>query len=130
MISKKDIECMDFDKVERWLKNYFLDPLTSYCDQTQFRIDLFETEQEWIVEAILSDYDSSEISVFIEDRRLTVTAAKHPPSSKQQKRIRTIDFPFQVINQKVTAAFQNGILEVFISKTEEESGDNRIISLP
>jgi HSP20 family molecular chaperone IbpA len=129
LISKKDDESVYYDQMEEWLKNYFLDPLTSFCDQSQFRIDLFETEKQWIVEAILTDFNASEITVLIEDKVLTITAAKHQPSSKQRRRIRTIDFPFHIINQKVTAFFNNGILEIIISKTERELGSNRYITL-
>jgi len=128
--SNNDEESVDYDQMEEWLKNYFLDPLTSFCDQSQFRIDLYETAAEWIVEAILTDFNSSEITVFMEEKQLTITAAKHPQSSIKQKRVRTIDFPFQIINQKVTATFKNGILEVFISKSEKELRKNRFITLP
>ncbi|MDQ0200036.1 Hsp20/alpha crystallin family protein [Neobacillus ginsengisoli] len=129
MKPKKDEQFVDYDQVEIWLKNYFLDPLTSYFDQTQFRIDLYETEKEWIVEAILSEYESSEISVYTEEKRLIISALKHSVS-KKQKRIRVIDFPFQINKKKVTAVFTNGILEVQISKTEAVSGKNRYIILP
>jgi spore coat protein M/HSP20 family protein len=112
--------------MEKWLNNYFLDPLTSYLDQTQFRIDLYETNKEWIVEAILSEYDASEITVLIEKEKLTITAMIPKPS---QKRIRVIEFPFQVISQKVTATFMEGILEIFISKTDGEVANNRYITL-
>jgi HSP20 family molecular chaperone IbpA len=122
-----DLKKHDYEQMEEWLKNYFLDPLTSFADQSQFRIDLFETHKDWIVEATLSDYDSSEIKVFIEEDQLTITAAKHPSGTE---RVRVIDFPFQIINQKVIASFDNGILEVFISKTEKEIGRNRYITLP
>lgn len=129
MNSKKDEESVDYDQMEKWLENYFLDPLTSFYDQSQFRIDLYETAKEWIVEAILTDFTSSEITVFIEEKELTITAVKHP-LSYHKKKVRTIAFPFQIINQKVTATFKNGILEVFISKSEKELKKNRFITLP
>jgi HSP20 family molecular chaperone IbpA len=127
--SKKDEESVDYDQMEKWLENYFLDPLTTFNDQSQFRIDLYETAKEWIVEAILTDFTSSEITVFIEEKELTITAVKHP-LSYHKKKVRTIAFPFQIINQKVTATFKNGILEVFISKSEKDLKKNRFITLP
>jgi spore coat protein M/HSP20 family protein len=125
MIAKND-DSINYAEMEKWLNNYFLDPLTSYLDQTQFRIDLYETNKEWIVEAILSEYDASEITVLIEKEKLTITAMIPKPS---QKRIRVIEFPFQVISQKVTATFMEGILEIFISKTDGEVANNRYITL-
>lgn len=129
MIANND-DSIYYDEMEKWLKNYFLDPLTSYLDHTQFRIDLYETNKEWIIEAILSEYDASEITVLIEKDKLTITAMKPNPSIQSQKRIRFIEFPFQVIRQKVTATFRKGILEIFISKTDEEVANNRYIILP
>jgi HSP20 family molecular chaperone IbpA len=130
MKSKKNIQPIDFDLVEKWLENYCLDPLTTQDDLTQFRIDLYETDQEWIVEALLNEYTSSEIKVFIEDKKLVITADKSSTPTNQQKRIRTIQFPFQVINQKVTANYINGILEVLISKSDKGLGKNCYITLP
>lgn len=129
MKPNKNEESVDYDQLEKWLKTYFLDPLTSYFDHTQFRIDLYETDKEWIVEAILNEYESSEITVFIEEKRLIITALEHS-SPKNQKRVRSIDFPFQINKQNVTALFTNGILEVLISKTEKGLGKNRFITLP
>lgn len=123
-------QSFDFELVEKWLENYFLDPLTSFEDQSQFRIDLYETEREWIVEALVNDYDASEIQVYIEESKLTITASKYPPSMNQSNKVRTINFPFLVIKQDVFATFTNGILEVFISKTKNGSGKNRFITLP
>ena len=130
MKSKKNIQPIDFDLVEKWLENYCLDPLTTQDDLTQFRIDLYETDQEWIVEALLNEYNSSEIKVFIEDKKLIITADKSSISLNQQKKVRTIQFPFEVINQKVTAVYINGILEVLISKSEKGLGKNCYITLP
>lgn len=122
-------QMVDFELVEKWLENYFLDPLTSYYDQTQFQIDLFDTDHEWIVEAILPDFEASEIKVYIEEKKLRITAAKFPHSNQNNK-IRSIEFPFHVTRQQVTASFTNGILEIYISKTKLGIGKNRYVTLP
>lgn len=123
---------VDFERVDKWLKEYFLDPNTTHCDLTEFRIDLYETDKNWIVEAELNDYKSSEISVKVENRQLIVIAQKqHDKASLPfKKRIRTIDFPFLIIDHCVNASFFNGVLEIFISKTEKGLGKNRYITLP
>ncbi|MDR4947454.1 Hsp20/alpha crystallin family protein [Neobacillus cucumis] len=121
-------QTFDFALVEKWLESYFLDPLTSYYDQTQFQIDLFETDQEWIVEANLSDFKASDIRIYIEYKKLTVSA--RPPSRTHLKRSRSIEFPFNITEQDISAAFSNGILEIFISKTKKGSGKNRYITVP
>jgi spore coat protein M/HSP20 family protein len=123
-------QVFDLDLVEKWLENYFLDPLTSYYDQAEFRIDLLETDHEWIVEAILNDFDASEIKVFIDGKKLIITATKYPPAAYPNIKKRCIEFPFVVVLQEVMATFSNGILEIFISKTQSGSGKNRYITLP
>lgn len=120
----------DFTKMEKWLEHYFLDPLTTYYDQTQFRIDLYETENKWIVEALLNDYESSEITVYVENKKLIICGQKNSASELAEPyRSRTIDFPFLITPQKITASFQNGILEVLISKEEKDMRTNRDITL-
>lgn len=124
-----DEQSVEYDQMDEWLKNYFLDPLTSYFDHSQFRIDMYETERDWIVEAILSEYDSSEITVYIHENSLTISALRHL-SPTQQKKVRTIDFPFQINNKKALALFSGGILEILISKTETEPKKNKYLTLP
>lgn len=123
---------VDFEKMEKWLTNYFLDPSTTHCDLYQFRIDIYETETDWIVEASLDEYVSSEIKVKTENTQLVITAQKHSYTfpSRHPKKTRTIDFPFSIINHCITASFQNNVLEIFISKINNGSGKNRYITLP
>jgi HSP20 family molecular chaperone IbpA len=128
MNTQDDEESLDFEHLEKWLESYFLDPLTSHFDQTQFPIDLYETDKEWIVEALLTEYLSSEITVRIQHRKLMITAMKSNLSDSMQKRLRIIEFPFMVIDHKVTANFQNGVLEIYISKNEEGMKQNQFIT--
>lgn len=133
MNANNDDQAFD-ELIEKWLENYFLDPLTSYYDQNQFRIDLYETEKEWIVEALLPEFHSSDITVFVEEKKLLITGKKSLLSSSFDKnpqvRSRYIEFPFQVNCQKIQASFENGVLEVSISKLEKEYKKNRFITLP
>lgn len=111
----------DYEQIDKWLESYFLDPLTSYYDQTQFQIDLYETEKEWIVEALLSDYLSPVITVLAQGSKCIITAKEIGISNvDQQWRRRIIQFPFLIINQKIYATFENGILEIHISKEKNE----------
>lgn len=132
MNANDDDLSFNVEKMDKWLENYFLDPLTTFYDQTHFRIDLYETDKSWIVEAQLSDYSSSEITVYVEDMKLRISGIRNTLSPKidKQTRTRTIEFPFMVNTQKIAASFQNGILEVTISKSDKEFGKNRFITLP
>lgn len=135
-MKKKNIpqyQTINLEKVEQWLKDYFLDPLTSHYDHTQFRLDIYETDENWIVEGFLDEFISSEITVKVEGSQLIITAQKHAYTypSPFPKRIRSINFPFTIINHCINASFQHGVLEIFISKKMENSfGKNRFITLP
>src|SRR3954464_11121646 len=96
----------DFAIVEKWLENYIQNPLTSYYDQTQFQIDLFETDQEWIVEAILRACQASDLQVYIEEKKLTISATNPSPLPKDTGS-RSIEFPFYIITVRISAACPN-----------------------
>lgn len=132
MCNREEYPSYELEKMDKWLENFFLDPLTTYLDQTQFRIDLYETEKEWIVEALLSDYETSDITVFVEEKKLLIKAVKFPPPIEKNAEIclRNIVFPFTIINQKIVASFHSGILEVSISKIDQGLGRNHFITLP
>ncbi|MCD4837640.1 Hsp20/alpha crystallin family protein [Neobacillus sedimentimangrovi] len=123
---------IDFDLIDQWLKNYFLDPKTLHEDHTQFKIDIYETNTDWIIAAFLEEFASSEITVKVEDTSLKITAQKHSYKlpSPFPKHFRSIDFPFSIINHDVKAFFENGTLEIFISKSNIGHGQNRFITLP
>ncbi|WP_232233712.1 hypothetical protein [Bacillus sp. J33] len=54
MNKKENQHSFNISEMEKWMENFFLDPLTSYLDQITFRIDLYDTETEIIVEALLT----------------------------------------------------------------------------
>ena len=114
---------LDLKIVEEWLENFFLDPLTSYLDDTIFRIDLFETADEYIIEALLPQLDKSDLTIKIEAETIMI-AIDRENDPKQ----RSISFPFNVVHHHVTATFENGILEIFIPKLKIENGRNRNVT--
>lgn len=127
MADKNEKQPFDLKGIEKWLENFFLDPLTSYLDEIAFRVDIFETETEIIVEALLPGYERSHLNVYVEDNILTISA-NHQPNT-YRTRTRKMDFPCSIINKKIHAVFHNGILEVFLSKTTPGTGKNRKITI-
>lgn len=127
MANEKDEKPLDLELIDKWLETFFLDPLTTYLDETIFRIDLYETAEEFIVEALLPEYKEKDLSIFLKDDKVLIEAQclKKKSSCKQ----RMITFPFQVINHDVSAKFESGILEVFISKYIICNGKNRGIHI-
>ena len=60
MGSKK--ESNEFDQ---WLQILLADPFVDYLDETMFRVDVFETEEDYIIEAELPLYAIHQIQVKI-----------------------------------------------------------------
>lgn len=131
MAEQNDKQPFNLDAMEKWLENFFLDPLTSYLDQTAFRVDLFETDTAIIVEAFLPGYSHSHLSVFVNDHSMTISANNQVENTANSSdvRMRRVDFPFSISDREILAVFQNGILEVFISKKIIGKGKNRHIPI-
>lgn len=131
MLSSEDEQSFDLEQMEKWLENYFLDPVTTFEDQTKFRIDLYETNQEWIVEALLTEYESSEIAIMVVSQKLVIAAGKKdfPPAMDNCFKTRSIDFPFYLSQKQISASFQNGILEILISKLNLETERDSLIPI-
>nr|WP_295974493.1 Hsp20/alpha crystallin family protein [uncultured Bacillus sp.] len=105
---------LKMEEIDQWLEDFFLDPLTSYLDESEFRIDLFETAEEFIVEALLPSCRSQDIDIQLGQNSITIEA--HWGNNEKDIKQRTISFPFPVIDYKVTAGFQEDVLEIYIFK--------------
>lgn len=117
--------------LDEWMKRFFLDPSTSYLDQIEFRIDLFETDQTIIIEALLPKCDIRTLSVYVENDHIIIEAYL-PDATIQNgktKRVRTINLPFRVVDYHIHASMTDDILEVFVSKQKSGSGKNRFITI-
>ncbi|CAG9606426.1 Hsp20/alpha crystallin family protein [Pseudoneobacillus rhizosphaerae] len=124
MNSKKNEKPFQTDLWEKWLESYFLDPFTSILDQTQFRVELYDSETEVIIEAMLPQHLSSQIDV-----NLDVSSVVIKVNSSKNPKERILSFPFHINSQKVEATFSNEILEIVISKIHQVKQINRNIPL-
>lgn len=126
MSNLKDDSAKELREMEIWLTKLFLDPLTTQLDEIAFHIDIFETQEEYIIEAILTDFQQKEISVYLNERKIYIYAGG---VKKTGKKYRMIEFPFLLVHRKVSASFKRGILEIFISKEQSAYGENRQIPI-
>jgi HSP20 family molecular chaperone IbpA len=123
MVHGKKEQLLKEDEIEQWLEKFFLDPLTSFLDEAAFRIDLFETAEEYIIEALLPSYQPQEIDIILENN--TIRIQVHKGNLENDRKKRNVSFPFSVIEHEVTAAFHDDVLEVFIAKNKLCAGSNR-----
>lgn len=119
----------ELSEVEKWMENFFLDPMTSFIDQITFRIDLFETENNIIVEAYMPDCKKENVSVFLQADHIIIKALKEN-QGKQEPCKRKIALPFNVTDKHVKAQMENMILEVWIYKDIKGNGKNRFVIIP
>ncbi|KON88622.1 hypothetical protein AF332_18635 [Sporosarcina globispora] len=130
MNKKGDFHPFNLDELEKWMENYFLDPHSSYLDQITFRIDLYETEDNIIIEALLTGCTPQDVTVSLKDNDVIIKAVKKDDSASvpcSQPCMRTVILPFPVIHNNVSAAFSNEILEIYINKNMTGPGCNRDI---
>lgn len=126
MSTRKDDYSDDLKEIDEWLTKLFLDPLTSQLDETTFHIEIFETCEDYIIEAILAKYHQKDISVYLNEKKIYIYA---DGLKKKEKKSRVIEFPFLVTERKVSAYFNDGILEIFISKERWKCGKNRRVPI-
>lgn len=132
MNKKEDFHPFNLDELEKWMEDYYLDPLSSYLDQITFRIDLYDTEAEIIVEALLTGCVSKDVTVSLKENTVIIKAVKideTDPIHCGQPCMRKVKLPFSVIKNRVSANFSNEILEIFINKNEAGPGCDRDISI-
>lgn len=106
--------------MDEWFKNHFLDPLTSVLDEAEFRIDVYETEKEYIVEAFLPNCQAGDIHIAVKKNLLIIKAFLQDSISSEEKR-RTIDFPIAITQNPIHAVYTNQILEIFIQKEKQQN---------
>jgi HSP20 family molecular chaperone IbpA len=106
---KKSIE---FEGLEDWMEQFFSDPLSSYLDEQHFRIDVFETQNEYIIEADLPNFAEKQIIIEMNKDMVKINVQK----SKEVLLERTVWMPFNLLEKEAFALFEKGILEVHIMK--------------
>lgn len=63
----------EVEKFDEWVKSFFLDPETCALDHQLFSIDIYESDDEYMVEAVLENHDVKDIKVCLCDNELSIT---------------------------------------------------------
>ena len=109
------------DIFDEWVKKFFLNPETSLLDHQLFTIDIYESEEEYMVEAVLENRDVKDIKVCLSKNELSIHVDSsagliHKSEKGHRTMKRTIPFPFIICTRKVTAEFFSPLLIVRIHK--------------
>lgn len=99
---------------ERWVSEYFLNPETSILDSKTFLIDIYESDEQYIIEANIEEFNHNQVSVSIHDNKITIAA-----HSKQNSHptTRSISFPFCIEQRKHHFELNFPLLTIGIQKT-------------
>jgi len=90
---------------------------------TRFPVDLYEDENNTYVRAELPGINRDELNVEMSDGYLTISAARKSGDGKDEQETfsfsRAVSIADEVDAQKVSAAYENGVLTVTLPKREE-----------
>ncbi|MDR4886387.1 Hsp20 family protein [Fredinandcohnia sp. QZ13] len=113
-----DSNPLSINGLEDWMKQFLEDPYL--LDDYQFRIDLFETQNEYIIEAELSGYQPEQIQLHVKNDSILikVTDYERPPNDTLLTE-RIVTLPFELEKKKIEALFRNEILEIYIKKNSK-----------
>ncbi|MFS0863860.1 Hsp20/alpha crystallin family protein [Fredinandcohnia sp. 179-A 10B2 NHS] len=121
---------LPIEGLEDWMRQFFDDPFTSPLDSYQFRVDLFETQDEYIVEAELTGYLPNQINLKLKNDTINIQIleSSEPPTNKVIAE-RIVTLPFDLEKMKIKALFRNEILEIFINKHTKRSKKKKHIKI-
>lgn len=94
------------------------------------KIDVWEDNDKYVVEAELPGFDKKDIDVNITDDILTIKAVRKKEEEKKDKNyyyaersygefIRSLRLPSEVDKKSIKAKYNNGVLELTLPKTKE-----------
>lgn len=94
------------------------------------KIDVWEDEDKYVVEAELPGFDKKDIEVNITDDILTIKATRKQEEEKKSKNyyyaersygefVRSLRLPTEVDKKAIKAKYNNGVLELTLPKTKE-----------
>ncbi|WP_163102206.1 Hsp20 family protein [Peribacillus alkalitolerans] len=107
---------------DAWLDDLFLDPFANELDECIFRIDLFETTEEYIVEALLDGINHQDIKVKVNGEKLIINVYCNSSCGKNILKSRTVNFPYPLQENQLNQKLSGDILEITVPKKEKDKG--------
>ncbi|HTX64584.1 MAG TPA: Hsp20/alpha crystallin family protein [Opitutaceae bacterium] len=107
--------------IDRWFESTLSDFLSPALEN-RFPVDLYEDKDHTYVRADLPGVDRQDINVEMVNGYLTIGAtrkAKGPEGGESFALSRSVAIPEDVHADKVSAAYENGVLTVTLPKKEE-----------
>ncbi|WP_020063335.1 hypothetical protein [Bacillus sp. 123MFChir2] len=114
MGKQKKKDCLfHVDGFEEWMNQFCSDLYTNYPSPNGIHVDLFETEQEYILEADIPNIVEQNIFIKKMETGLQINISNNNSALQHM-----IFLPATIIYKKMLAYLENGLLTIHISKTE------------
>lgn len=116
--------------IENLFDSYFKDSVfpSFFSNSGQMKVDIKENEKDYVVEAEIPGAKREEITLEIDDQRLTISSERKEETKanrenfiRRERRTSSMARSFALENvdaQKATAKFENGVLTVTLPKKE------------
>ncbi len=120
------------EAMNQLLEESFVSPARGNSGSVNMPINVSETEDAFIVEAVVPGVKAEDLDITLQDNVLTLTAETrheqqngdkqahfHRVERRYGRMVRTIGLPTQVKSDAVQATLENGLLHLEIPKAEE-----------
>jgi len=121
------------------LVNEFFSDAFNAIDTKSFKTDVKETDENYIIESELPGLSKEDINIEITDNYLTISAQNEEKFEEEkenyirrERRTGSFQRVFQIDNVKedeIDAKYENGILEVTLSKKEKQTRKKKTIDI-
>jgi HSP20 family protein len=121
-----------FEELDRWARDVWdtWTPTLSSYSHSVMPMDMYETKDGVVIKAELPGFHKEDVDVNLEDDILNIKAVSKKEDTPEgsasylSERFygefsRSLTLPFPVDPEKVTAKFENGLLEVLLPRSEE-----------
>jgi len=131
----------DVFNIDNLFDNFFGDSFMPalFAGDVQIRVDIKENEKEFIVEADLPGVKKEEINVDLNNDRLTISVTKNEETNiekenyiRRERRSGSYCRSFyveNVVEDKISAKFENGVLSMVLPKKESEGNKKNKIEI-
>jgi HSP20 family molecular chaperone IbpA len=112
---KKEEKLLELDGVEEWMTQFVIDPFFD-GNTDGIKMDLFETESSYIIEAIVPGYKRDDVIIEVVTDGIHIRLTRESIETR-----RFINLPFSLCKRRITATHVHDILEIVIHKKQKRN---------
>lgn len=110
---KKEDKLLDVDGIEEWMTQFVIDPFLD-GNADGIRMELFETDSSYIIEAIVPGFHKHEIMIKVVKDGIHIYFVKKGTETR-----RFVNLPLSLCKKRITASLEHNILEIMIHKNKK-----------